>query len=808
MPDEMTEQPPTPAEPDFSWRTLFRQAPRGLRWSVYVAAALALLMVALCVTAAAFVRRPLPDTDGELELAGLDADGRGDPRRPRHRPDLCRHRRRPDARAGLRRRAGPVLRDGRASPRHGGAPLRAVRRRAVSRPTSTSARWGGAASPSRSGRCSRPRPATPSPPTPRASTPTSTENGHHRDRGRVHPARAAGARLRPGAVAARRLAGLAQGDGVGPARQHGRRDRARHGQPRPHARGDRRALPGLRPRGAPADRRHRRRRGRGVRAERDRQLHPQPAPSGVQRRDRPSPGRPPGGAGAAARAARSRRRHRLQLLGGRRRAQLDRSAAAGQRPAPRDQPARHLDADRAALSRDHQRLHPRRLRLHVLRRARRDHRPQRRHRLGLHQPRSRRHRPLPRADRGRRAGSRTARPSRSTLRTETIKVRGGDDFDLQIRETAHGPLLSDVSHGAEHRRRQRADRDDQPGDRGNGYAVALQWTALQPTTTADAVLGLNRASNWDEFRAAASDFAVPAQNMVYADREGHIGYQAPGLVPIRKSGNDGAMPAEGWLSANDWTGDYIPFDGLPNVLDPEEGFIVTANQAVIDDDYPYFLTDDWDYGYRSTRIRELLEAEGELSVEEMTRLQLDTANPMAATLVPYLLDIEDLGSAYYRDGQELLRGLGLHAAGGQRGGGLLQRRVEQPAAPDLPRRPARGHLAQRRRPLVRGGHQPAPRPGRTVVGRQRDRGRRRVARRHPAPGDARRPRRADQAAGARPGGVDVGRTCTRSTCTARRWASRASRRSSGSSTATATGVGGGVEHRRRDQLGRRPGLRA
>lgn len=240
------------------------------------------------------------------------------------------------------------------------------------------------------------------------------------------------------------------------------------------------------------------------------------------------------------------------------------------------------------------------------------------------------------------------------LRTETIKVRDGEDFTLHIRETAHGPLLSDVSKelstvGANA-------PTDKPGDRGNGYAVALQWTALQPTTTADAVLALNRAGNWDEFRAAASDFAVPAQNMVYADREGHIGYQAPGLVPIRKSGNTGAMPAEGWLSANDWTGDYIPYDALPNVLDPEEGFIVTANQAVIDEDYPYFLTDDWDFGYRSTRIRDLLVAEGELSVEEMTRLQLDTANPMAAILVPYLLDIEDLGSAYYRDGQELLAG--------------------------------------------------------------------------------------------------------------------------------------------------------
>lgn len=246
------------------------------------------------------------------------------------------------------------------------------------------------------------------------------------------------------------------------------------------------------------------------------------------------------------------------------------------------------------------------------------------------------------------------RRQRLDLRTETIQVRGAEDVELQIRETSHGPLLSDVSQelstvGAN------APTDVSDADRGNGYAVALQWTALEPTTTADAILELNRAGTWQEFRAAAADFAVPAQNLVYADREGHIGYQAPGRIPIRKSGNTGQMPVEGWLSENDWTGDYVPFDGLPSVLDPEEGFIVTANQAVVGEDYPYFLTDDWDMGYRATRIRDLLEDEGELSLSEMQALQLDTYNPMAAELVPYLLDVEELPSGYYRAAQDLLR---------------------------------------------------------------------------------------------------------------------------------------------------------
>ncbi len=238
------------------------------------------------------------------------------------------------------------------------------------------------------------------------------------------------------------------------------------------------------------------------------------------------------------------------------------------------------------------------------------------------------------------------------VRTETVEVAGGDDVELRIRATAHGPILSDVDDQlAEVGQVARVPR---PAPReGEAYAVSLAWTALTPSPTADAILELNAATDWDSFRAAAADFAVPAQNLVYADAEGHIGYQAPGAIPIRKSGNDGLVPSAGWLSENDWTGELVPFDGLPNVLDPDEGFIVTANQAVVDDDYPYFLTDDWDRGYRSQRIRELLEEEGELSMTEMAELQLDDHNPMAPTLVPYLLDV-GLRRGYASEGQRLL----------------------------------------------------------------------------------------------------------------------------------------------------------
>ena len=242
-----------------------------------------------------------------------------------------------------------------------------------------------------------------------------------------------------------------------------------------------------------------------------------------------------------------------------------------------------------------------------------------------------------------------------TMRDETIDVLGRDEpFTFTVRSTRHGPLLSDVSSelstvGAN----SPVDEEEAPY-RGNGYAVALAWTALDPQPTADAIFALDRATGWDEFRAAASKFAVPSQNLVYADRDGHIGYQAPGLIPIRKPGNDGDYPAEGWLPSNDWTGKYIPFESLPTVLDPKDGFVATANQAVVGKKYPFFLGDSWAYGYRSQRIVDLLQRKAKLSVADMAQIQLDTRNGFAPTMVPYLLDVL-MPSQYLADGQRLLK---------------------------------------------------------------------------------------------------------------------------------------------------------
>ena len=180
-----------------------------------------------------------------------------------------------------------------------------------------------------------------------------------------------------------------------------------------------------------------------------------------------------------------------------------------------------------------------------------------------------------------------------------------------------------------------------PPARGDGYAVALRWTALSPAPTFDAFDLLNTAQSWSQFRKAAQVLAVPAQNLLYADVNGNIGYQAPGVSPIR-DGYAGKWPIPGWDSRYQWQGS-IPFEALPSVLNPPEGWIVTANQAVIGPGYPYFMTDDWSYGARSQRIVDLIEqatADGQkVTVEQSAAMQMDSFNELASFLAPKLASL-------------------------------------------------------------------------------------------------------------------------------------------------------------------------
>ena len=206
-----------------------------------------------------------------------------------------------------------------------------------------------------------------------------------------------------------------------------------------------------------------------------------------------------------------------------------------------------------------------------------------------------------------------------TTRTETIAVKGGDPETLTVRETRHGPVISDLAGW----------------NAGDGKLLALAATWLAPDDrTPVALWGLSHAGSWAEFREALKDFAAPQQNIVFADVDGHIGFIAPGRVPVRAKG-DGWLPAPGASGDYDWTG-FVPFDDLPQVFDPPAGRLYSANNRILAR-RDYYLGHDWDLPYRAERIAALLDAAPRLDAPGAAAMQGDTFSLMAHDLLPLLL---------------------------------------------------------------------------------------------------------------------------------------------------------------------------
>jgi penicillin amidase len=202
---------------------------------------------------------------------------------------------------------------------------------------------------------------------------------------------------------------------------------------------------------------------------------------------------------------------------------------------------------------------------------------------------------------------------------------------LDVRYTRHGPVVSDVD-------------EDAAKVGGDQYAVAMEWTAINaPEQTLNAFIGINLAQSWDEFRAALSQYGTPSQNFVYADVDGNIGYQTPGRIPIRSKG-DGQLPVPGWTGEYEWTG-YIPFEELPRSFNPPQGFIATANNAVVGPGYTHFISMDWDRGWRAQRIVDLIQAKDKLSPDDMAAIQGDDLNLSAESIVPYVSSLAVEGDA-------------------------------------------------------------------------------------------------------------------------------------------------------------------
>jgi penicillin amidase len=203
-------------------------------------------------------------------------------------------------------------------------------------------------------------------------------------------------------------------------------------------------------------------------------------------------------------------------------------------------------------------------------------------------------------------------------RREIIKVKGAPDVSVTIRSTRHGPVVSDL------------DEDRKPGD--PIYALSAVFE-LPDDRTPDALLAMNAARSADDLRKALADFAVPEQNVVYADRQGHIGFMAAGRVPIRKQVYmSGLLPAPGWSGDYDWIG-TLPVDALPQSFDPPQGWLATANNRVADDDHPAFITGRWAGDERYRRIAELLRAKPKLSVADMEAMQMDDLSQPLRDLV-------------------------------------------------------------------------------------------------------------------------------------------------------------------------------
>jgi penicillin amidase len=198
---------------------------------------------------------------------------------------------------------------------------------------------------------------------------------------------------------------------------------------------------------------------------------------------------------------------------------------------------------------------------------------------------------------------------------EVIHVKGQPDEHLAVVLTRHGPVV----------RR----------DGGKGYA--LRWTATEPGALSNSYNWLGAAKNWDEFRKTIKQSWGPAQNAVYADVTGNIGYVMSARVPIRKKGH-GEVPVPGDTDDYEWTG-YIPFDQLPQALNPESGLIVTANARVIGPDYKPYLTDRWEEPYRTARIFDLLRGRHDLRPEDMLKVQNDTYS------YPHMFLAEQLAAA-------------------------------------------------------------------------------------------------------------------------------------------------------------------
>jgi penicillin amidase len=193
---------------------------------------------------------------------------------------------------------------------------------------------------------------------------------------------------------------------------------------------------------------------------------------------------------------------------------------------------------------------------------------------------------------------------------ETIHIKDKEPVSEEVVITRHGPIINKLA-------------PDLAGEQ----PLALKWTTLEPSNILDSLLKMAKSKDCFEFREALKTWTSPAQNTVFADTKGNIAYKLPGKIPIRAKG-DGRFPVPGWTGEYEWTS-YIPYDELPEIINPTQGYIVTANNRVAGSNYPYHLSFDYCTGNRAERIEELIKGKKKISIDNVRQMQFDQISTQA-----------------------------------------------------------------------------------------------------------------------------------------------------------------------------------
>jgi penicillin amidase len=210
------------------------------------------------------------------------------------------------------------------------------------------------------------------------------------------------------------------------------------------------------------------------------------------------------------------------------------------------------------------------------------------------------------------------------IREEIIKIKGGTQETLRLRFTHRGPVISNFQ-GI------------------NDAVLSMRWSGFDNSDEIKAVYKLNRASNWDEFRSAISTFRSVSQNFAYADVDGNIGLNTGGGIAIRKG--NGTIIRNGETDEFDWKG-YVPFEQLPYSFNPDTGYVSSANNKTVSEQYPYYISSEFAMPYRINRIRQMLGEKDVFGIEDFKRMINDQHSDYAALLTPIILKIGDKSNEF------------------------------------------------------------------------------------------------------------------------------------------------------------------